>query len=138
MERLTASLDPEIYKDKPRINKSWLGRVCYGGFIRACCQHQLARLFMLAVGAAAIGIGFGVAELLGLSFALGAFFAGVVLGESDHGHRAAVELQPLKDVFTALFFIAVGMLFDPSILVRRPLELLTMVMVVVLGKPALL
>jgi monovalent cation:H+ antiporter-2, CPA2 family len=95
-------------------------------------------LFMLAVGAAAIGIGFGVAELLGLSFALGAFFAGVVLGESDHGHRAAVELQPLQDAFTALFFVAVGMLFDPSILVRRPLELLTVVMVVVLGKPALL
>jgi monovalent cation:H+ antiporter-2, CPA2 family len=95
-------------------------------------------LFTLAVAATAIGVGFGAAELLGLSFALGAFFAGVVLGESDHGHRAAVELQPLKDVFTALFFIAVGMLFDPSILVRRPLELPTMVMVVVLGKPALL
>ena len=93
-------------------------------------------LFTLAVVGAAIGIGFGAAELLGLSFALGAFFAGVVVGESDHSHRAAVELQPLQDAFTALFFVAVGMLFDPSILVRRPLELVTVVMVVVLGKPA--
>jgi CPA2 family monovalent cation:H+ antiporter-2 len=93
-------------------------------------------LFTLAVVSAAIGIGFGAAELLGLSFALGAFFAGVVVGESDHSHRATVELQPLQDAFTALFFVAVGMLFDPSILVRRPLEVLTVVMVVVLGKPA--
>jgi monovalent cation:H+ antiporter-2, CPA2 family len=92
-------------------------------------------LFTLAVVATAIGVGFGAAELLGLSFALGAFFAGVVIGESDHSHRAAVELQPLQDAFTALFFVAIGMLFDPSILVRRPLELLAVVMVVVLGKP---
>lgn len=93
-------------------------------------------LFTLAVVAAAIGIGFGAAELLGLSFALGAFFAGVVVGESDHSHRATVELQPLQDAFTALFFVAMGMLFDPSILVRRPLEVLAVVMVIVLGKPA--
>jgi CPA2 family monovalent cation:H+ antiporter-2 len=84
----------------------------------------------------AIGIGFGAAELLGLSFALGAFFAGVVVGESDHSRRAATELQPLQDAFTALFFVAVGMLFDPSILTRRPLEILTLVAVIVLGKPA--
>src|SRR4029077_19135133 len=88
-------------------------------------------LFTLAVAATAIGVGFGAAELLGLSFALGAFFAGVVIGESDHSHRAAVELQPLQDAFTALFFVAIGMLFDPSILVRRPLEVVTVVMVVV-------
>jgi CPA2 family monovalent cation:H+ antiporter-2 len=93
-------------------------------------------LFTLAVVGAAIGIGFGAAELLGLSFALGAFFAGVVVGESDHSHRATLELQPLQDAFTALFFVAIGMLFDPSILVRRPLEVLAVVMVVVLGKPA--
>ena len=93
-------------------------------------------LFTLAVVAAAIGIGFGAAELLGLSFALGAFFAGIVLGESDHSHRAAVELQPLQDAFTALFFVAIGMLFDPSILVRRPVEVLAVVLIVVAGKPA--
>jgi CPA2 family monovalent cation:H+ antiporter-2 len=60
-------------------------------------------LFTLAVVATAIGVGFGAAELLGLSFALGAFFAGVVLGESDHNHRATVEMQPLQDAFSAFF-----------------------------------
>jgi monovalent cation:H+ antiporter-2, CPA2 family len=93
-------------------------------------------LFTLAVVAAAIGIGFGAAELFGLSFALGAFFAGVVVGESDHSHRAAVELQPLQDAFTALFFVAMGMLFDPGILTRQPLQVLAVVAVVVLGKSA--
>jgi CPA2 family monovalent cation:H+ antiporter-2 len=93
-------------------------------------------LFTLAVVAMAIGIAFGAAELLGLSFALGAFFAGVVVGESDHSHRAATELQPIQDAFTALFFVAVGMLFDPSIVARRPLEILTVVMIIVIGKPA--
>ena len=93
-------------------------------------------LFTLAVVAAAIGIGFEAAELFGLSFALGAFFAGVVVGESDHSHQAAVELQPLQDAFTALFFVAMGMLFDPSIVVRQPLHLLAVVAVVVLGKSA--
>jgi monovalent cation:H+ antiporter-2, CPA2 family len=93
-------------------------------------------LFTIAVVGMAIGIGFGAAEFLGLSFALGAFFAGVVVGESDHSHRAATELQPLQDAFTALFFVAVGMLFDPSILARRPLEILMVVMIIVVGKPA--
>src|SRR5580700_4241129 len=93
-------------------------------------------LFTLAVVAAAIGIGFEAAELFGLSFALGAFFAGVVVGESDHSHQAAVELQPLQDAFTALFFVAMGMLFDPSIVVRQPLHLLAVVAVIVLGKSA--
>jgi monovalent cation:H+ antiporter-2, CPA2 family len=93
-------------------------------------------LFTLAVVAAAIGIGFGAAELFGLSFALGAFFAGVVVGESDHSHRAAAELQPLEDAFSALFFVAMGMLFDPTVLARQPLQVLAVVAVVVLGKSA--
>jgi monovalent cation:H+ antiporter-2, CPA2 family len=93
-------------------------------------------LFTLAVVAAAIGIGFGAAELFGISFALGAFFAGVVVGESDHSHRAAAELQPLQDAFSALFFVAMGMLFDPTILARPPLQVLAVVAVVVLGKSA--
>src|SRR5262249_18207916 len=93
-------------------------------------------LFTIAVVAAAIGIAFEAAELFGLSFALGAFFAGVVGGESDHSHRAEVELQPLQDAFTALFFVAMGMLFDPSILVRQPLQVLAVVAVVILGKSA--
>ncbi|MBV8330006.1 MAG: cation:proton antiporter [Verrucomicrobia bacterium] len=93
-------------------------------------------LFTIAVVAAAIGIAYEAAELFGLSFALGAFFAGVVVGESDHSHRAEAELQPLQDAFTALFFVAMGMLFDPSILIRQPLQVLAVVAVIVLGKSA--
>jgi predicted Kef-type K+ transport protein len=78
----------------------------------------------------------GATELFGLSFALGAFFAGVVVGESDHSHRAAAELQPLQDAFSALFFVAMGMRFDPTILARQPLQVLALVAVVVLGKSA--
>jgi monovalent cation:H+ antiporter-2, CPA2 family len=91
-------------------------------------------LFTLAVVAAAIGIGFGAAEGFGLSFALGAFFAGVIVGESGHGDRAAAELRPLQDVFNALFFVAIGMLFDPAILVREPIEVLAVLLVIILGK----
>ena len=91
-------------------------------------------LFTLAVVVASVGIGFGAAELFGLSFALGAFVAGVVVGESGHSHRAATELQPLQDAFAALFFVAMGMLFDPGILVREPLRVLAVVAIIVLGK----
>ena len=93
-------------------------------------------LFTLAVIAVAIGIGFGGAELFGLSFALGAFFAGVVVGECDHNHRATEEMRPLQDAFTALFFVAMGMLFDPEILVKQPLHVLTALAIIVLGKSA--
>src|SRR5207244_9822512 len=88
----------------------------------------------LAVVVAAIGIGFGASEFFGLSFALGAFVAGLVVGVSGHHHRAATELQPLQDAFAALFFVAMGMLFDPSILVREPLRVLAVVAIIVLGK----
>jgi monovalent cation:H+ antiporter-2, CPA2 family len=91
-------------------------------------------LFTLAVIAVAIGIGFGAAELFGLSFALGAFFAGVVVGESDHSHRATEEMRPLQDAFTALFFVAMGMLFDPQILVKQPLQVLAVLAIIVFGK----
>ena len=91
-------------------------------------------LFILAVSAAALGIGFGASELFGLSFALGAFFAGVVVGESGHAERAGAELQPLQDVFNALFFMAIGMLFDPAILVREPMEVLAVVLIIVFVK----
>ncbi len=91
-------------------------------------------LFTLAVVALALGIAYGAAELFGVSFALGAFFAGVVINESDHSHRAAAESQPLQDAFAVLFFVSVGMLFDPRILVRQPLQVLTVLAIIVLGK----
>ncbi|MDD3650823.1 YbaL family putative K(+) efflux transporter [Immundisolibacter sp.] len=91
-------------------------------------------LFTLAVLAVALGIAFGSAKLFGVSFALGAFFAGVVLSESDFSHRAAADSLPLQDAFAVLFFVSVGMLFDPSILVREPLAVLAVLAVIVVGK----
>ena len=86
---------------------------------------------MLAI---ALGIAYGSAELFGVSFALGAFFAGVVLSESEFSHQAAADSLPLQDAFAVLFFVSVGMLFDPAILVREPLAVLTVVLVIVFGK----
>jgi len=91
-------------------------------------------LFTLSVLAVALGIAYGSAELFGVSFALGAFFAGVVLSESDFSHQAAADSLPLQDAFAVLFFVSVGMLFDPGILVRQPLAVLAVVMLIVLGK----
>ncbi|UEM03428.1 Kef family K(+) transporter [Skermanella rosea] len=101
--------------------------------------EQVARigsreLFTLSVLATALGIAFGSAELFGVSFALGAFFAGVILSESDFSHQAAADSLPLQDAFAVLFFVSVGMLFDPSILVNEPFAVLAVVLVIVLGK----
>jgi CPA2 family monovalent cation:H+ antiporter-2 len=91
-------------------------------------------LFTLSVLAAALGIAYGSAELFGVSFALGAFFAGVVLSESDLSHQAAAESLPFRDAFAVLFFVSVGMLFDPLILAREPLRILTVLLVIVVAK----
>jgi monovalent cation:H+ antiporter-2, CPA2 family len=91
-------------------------------------------LFTLCVVAAAVTIAFGSAKLFGVSFALGAFFAGMVLRESEFSHRAAEESLPLRDAFAVLFFVSVGMLFDPSVIVERPLQVLGVVAVIVVGK----
>jgi CPA2 family monovalent cation:H+ antiporter-2 len=91
-------------------------------------------LFTLSVLATALGIAYGSAVLFGVSFALGAFFAGVVLAESDFSHRAAADSLPLQDAFAVLFFVSVGMLFDPSILVREPLATLVVLGVIVFAK----
>jgi CPA2 family monovalent cation:H+ antiporter-2 len=91
-------------------------------------------LFTLCVVAAAVGIAYGATMLFGVSFALGAFFAGMVLRESQFSHRAAEETLPLRDAFAVLFFVSVGMLFDPRILVDQPLRVLAVLGVIVLGK----
>ena len=91
-------------------------------------------LFTLAVLAIALGIAYGSAELFGVSFALGAFFAGVVLAETDFSHRAAADSLPLQDAFAVLFFVSVGMLFDPSIVIREPLATLTVLGVILIAK----
>lgn len=93
-------------------------------------------LFTLAVLALALGIALGAVELFGVSFALGAFFAGVVLNESELSHRAAHDTLPLRDAFAVLFFVSVGMLFDPTILLREPLAVLATLAIILLGKSA--
>jgi CPA2 family monovalent cation:H+ antiporter-2 len=91
-------------------------------------------LFTLSVLAVALGIAYGSAMLFGVSFALGAFFAGVVLSESRFGHKAARESLPLQDAFAVLFFVSVGMLFDPSIMLRQPLEVAGVLALILFGK----
>jgi CPA2 family monovalent cation:H+ antiporter-2 len=94
-------------------------------------------LFTLSVLAIALGIAYGSAEIFGVSFALGAFFAGVVLSESSFSHRAAADSLPLQDAFSVLFFISVGMLFDPSSLLREPGKVMAVVALIVVGKALL-
>jgi CPA2 family monovalent cation:H+ antiporter-2 len=91
-------------------------------------------LFTLAVLAIALGIAYGSAELFDVSFALGAFFAGVLLAESDFSHQAAADSLPLQEAFAVLFFVSVGMLFDPSIVLNEPMALAAVLLVILVGK----
>jgi len=91
-------------------------------------------LFTLSVVAVAIGIAYGASALFNVSFALGAFFAGMVMRESEFSHRAAEESLPLRDAFAVLFFVSVGMLFEPGILWNEPLRLLAVVAIIIIGK----
>ena len=91
-------------------------------------------LFTLGVLAIALGIAFGSAQLFGVSFALGAFFAGMLLNESEFSHQAAQDSLPMRDAFAVLFFVSVGMLFDPGILIDHPLEVLATTAIIVFGK----
>ena len=91
-------------------------------------------LFTLAVLAIAMGVSYGSAMLFGVSFALGAFFAGMILNSSQYNHQAADDSRPLRDAFAVLFFVAVGMLFNPSILLDEPLLVLATILIIVLGK----
>jgi CPA2 family monovalent cation:H+ antiporter-2 len=91
-------------------------------------------LFSLCVIATAVGVAYGSAKLFDVSFALGAFFAGMMLRESEFSHRAADDSLPLRDAFAVLFFVSVGMLFDPHILLDEPFKVLIVVGIIMLGK----
>lgn len=91
-------------------------------------------LFTLCVVAAAVGVAYGSAKLFDVSFALGAFFAGMMMRESEFSHRAADESLPLRDAFSVLFFVSVGMLFDPRVLLDEPLRVLVVVAIIMVGK----
>jgi CPA2 family monovalent cation:H+ antiporter-2 len=103
--------------------------------LRQAARTGSRELFTLAVLAMAIGIAFASSKLFGVSLALGAFFAGVVLNESDLSHKAATNSLPLQDAFAVLFFVSVGMLFDPAIIVREPLMVAGVLALILIGKP---
>jgi CPA2 family monovalent cation:H+ antiporter-2 len=111
-----------------------VGRKLFPWFLWKVAKTGSRELFTLAVIAAAVGIAYGSSLLFGVSFALGAFFAGMVLRESALSHRAAEETLPLRDAFSVLFFVSVGMLFDPRVLVEHPLEVLAVVAIILFGK----
>jgi CPA2 family monovalent cation:H+ antiporter-2 len=113
----------------------------FGRKIIPSILHRVAHtgsreLFRLGVLAIALGVAFGASQLFGVSLALGAFFAGMVLSESELSHSAARESLPLRDAFSVLFFVSVGMLFDPTIIVHEPLAILATVFIIVIGKSA--
>ncbi|TWI62966.1 CPA2 family monovalent cation:H+ antiporter-2 [Pseudoduganella lurida] len=111
-----------------------VGRKLFPWILWQVARTGSRELFTLCVIAAAVGIAFAATKLFGISFALGAFFAGMVLRESELSHRAAQESLPLRDAFAVLFFVSVGMLFEPSIIVEQPLQLLAVVAIIVFGK----
>ena len=111
-----------------------VGRRLFPWFLWQVARTGSREFFTLCVVAAAVGIAYGSAELFGVSFALGAFFAGMVLRESDLSYRAAEESLPLRDAFSVLFFVSVGMLFDPEVLIHQPFRVLVVVAIIVFGK----
>jgi monovalent cation:H+ antiporter-2, CPA2 family len=111
-----------------------LGRKAVPWILHYAAHTGSRELFRLAVLAIALGIAFGAASLFGVSFALGAFFAGMVLSESELSHRAAEETLPLRDAFAVLFFVSVGMLLDPATLLDWVWPLLGALAIVILGK----
>ncbi|MFO0465574.1 MAG: cation:proton antiporter [Burkholderiales bacterium] len=111
-----------------------VGRKLFPRILWAVAAVGSRELFTLCVIAAALGIAFGAAALFGVSFALGAFFAGMVLRESPLSHRAAEESLPLRDAFSVLFFVSVGMLFDWRILIEHPVKVIGVVAIIMIGK----
>jgi len=111
-----------------------VGRKLFPWILWQVARTNSRELFTLCVIAAAVGIAYAATVLFGISFALGAFFAGMVLRESELSHRAAHESLPLRDAFAVLFFVSVGMLFEPAILLEQPLRVLAVVAIILFGK----
>jgi monovalent cation:H+ antiporter-2, CPA2 family len=111
-----------------------LGRRLFPWLLWQIARTGSRELFTLCIVAAAVGIAYGSAILFGVSFALGAFFAGMVMRESPLSYRAAEESLPLRDAFSVLFFVSVGMLFEPAVLISEPLHVLTVLAIIIFGK----
>lgn len=114
----------------------WGGSRVLPRLLSAAAGTRSRELFTLTVLVIALGIAVGSATLFGVSMALGAFLAGMVVGQSDFSFRAASEALPMRDAFAVLFFVSVGMLFDPQHLLRAPVQILVTIAVVLLAKPA--
>lgn len=112
-----------------------VGQRLFPRFLWLVAKTSSRELFTLAVIFAAVGVAFLAAKLFNVSFALGAFFGGTMLRESSLSHRAAEESLPLRDAFSVLFFVSVGMLLDPQVFIQEPLKLIAVVAVVMLGTP---
>jgi CPA2 family monovalent cation:H+ antiporter-2 len=111
-----------------------VGRRVFPRLLWLVARTGSRELFILGVISAAVGIAYASARLFSVSFALGAFFAGMMMRESDLSHRAAEESLPLRDAFSVLFFVSVGMLFDPRVLVDQPFRLLAVTAIIMVGK----
>jgi CPA2 family monovalent cation:H+ antiporter-2 len=111
-----------------------VGRRLFPWILWQVARTGSRELFTLCVIAAAVGVAYASAVLFGVSFALGAFFAGMVMRSSSLSHRAAAESLPLRDAFSVLFFVSVGMLFDPGMVLEEPVRLLLVLAVVMVGK----
>ncbi len=111
-----------------------IGRRLFPRLLWLVARTGSRELFTLCVVAAAVGVAYGAAKLFDVSFALGAFFAGMMMRESEFSHRAADESLPLRDAFAVLFFVSVGMLFDPRVLVDEPVKVIVVVAIIMLGK----
>lgn len=111
-----------------------VGRRIIPGALHWVAHTGSRELFRLAVLAIALGVAFGAAIVFDVSFALGAFFAGMILGETQLSRRAAEETLPLRDAFAVLFFVSVGMLFDPHVVVEQPGPVAATVLIIVVGK----
>lgn len=112
----------------------WVGRWLLPKFLWHVARTGSRELFTLSVIAAAVTLAFGAAKIFGMSFALGAFFAGMIINESRFSRRAAEDTLSFRDAFAVLFFVSVGMLFNPSIFIEKPLEVLAVVAIIVVGK----
>ena len=111
-----------------------VGRRVFPRLLWSVARTGSRELFTLCVIAGAVSVAYGSAKLFDVSFALGAFFAGMMMRESQFSHRAADESLPLRDAFSVLFFVSVGMLFDPRILLDEPMRVLAVVAIVMVGK----
>lgn len=111
-----------------------VGRRAFPRILWLVAKSGSRELFTLCVVTAAVGVAYASALLFDVSFALGAFFAGMMMRESEFSHRAAEDSLPLRDAFSVLFFVSVGMLFDPTVLMAAPFKMLVVVAIILVGK----